>query len=82
MKIAVCVGSSCHLKGSYDILQALEKLIKEHNLEEKVTLSASFCLGACAEGVAMTINDNLHLSVNTNNIEEIFLKEIVAKLED
>ena len=48
MVVDVCVGSSCHLKGSYDVIQKLQKLIAENNLEDKVTLKASFCLGNCS----------------------------------
>lgn len=81
MKICVCVGSSCHLKGSYDIVQALEKLIKENNLEEEVSLCATFCLGHCVEGVAVEVDDSLHLSLNKDNVEEFFQKEILSRVK-
>ncbi|NLZ53082.1 MAG: (2Fe-2S) ferredoxin domain-containing protein, partial [Thermoanaerobacteraceae bacterium] len=45
--ISVCVGSSCHLKGSYDIIRILKDLIKEHNLEDKWELKAEFCCNNC-----------------------------------
>ena len=53
MEIKVCVGSSCHLKGSYDVVQKLKKLIEEKNVGDKVELKASFCLGNCSNGVSM-----------------------------
>ena len=43
MVINVCVGSSCHLKGSYDVLQTIKRLIEENNLGSKIELKASFC---------------------------------------
>lgn len=51
MVIKVCVGSSCHLKGSYDVIQALKDIITKYDVEDLVELQASFCLGHCAEGV-------------------------------
>ena len=48
--IQICVGSSCHLKGSYDIIECTKKAISEYHLEDKVILRATFCLGKC--GVA------------------------------
>ena len=36
MKITICIGSSCHLKGSRQIVEGLQALVKEHGLEDKV----------------------------------------------
>ncbi len=51
MNIKVCVGSSCHLKGSYDVIQALKDILKKYDVEDLVSLQASFCLGHCIKGV-------------------------------
>lgn len=51
MNIKVCVGSSCHLKGSYDVIQAMKDILKKYDVEDLVELQASFCLGHCAKGV-------------------------------
>lgn len=51
MNIKVCVGSSCHLKGSYDVIQTLKDILKKYDVEDLVELQASFCLGHCAKGV-------------------------------
>ena len=51
MNIKVCVGSSCHLKGSYDVIQAMKEILKKYDVEDAVELQARFCLGHCAEGV-------------------------------
>ena len=47
MIIQICVGSSCHLKGSSEIVQLLQKAVQEHQLETEVTLAGSFCTGQC-----------------------------------
>ena len=80
MVVDVCVGSSCHLKGSYDVIQKLQKLIAENNLEDKVTLKASFCLGNCSNGVSMRIDGEVVSNANTENIEDIFKEQILVKV--
>ena len=89
MILKVCVGSSCHLKGSYDVIEALKDIIKKCDVEDLVELRASFCLGFCAQGVTVkaeglenpTIekigNGELLLhNVNSENVEEMFLRDI------
>ena len=45
MKLTVCLGSSCHVRGSHQVLETIQRLIQENNLEDKITLAASFCTG-------------------------------------
>lgn|SRR5574344_2249303 len=93
MIIKICVGSSCHLKGSYDVIEQLQAIIKKYNVEDLVDLQASFCLGFCAEGVTVKAEDLDKTSVekvgkdelfihnaNRDNIEELFDKEIYPLL--
>ena len=80
MVVDVCVGSSCHLKGSYDVIQKLQKLIAENNLEDKVTLKASFCLGNCSNGVSMRIDGKVVSNAHPENIEDIFKEQILVKV--
>lgn len=80
MEIKVCVGSSCHLKGSYDVIQKLKSLIEEKNMEDKIELKASFCLGNCSNGVSMMIDNELVSNVSLENIEKIFNEQIINKI--
>ena len=80
MVINVCVGSSCHLKGSYEVVETLKRLIAEQNLGEKIELKASFCLGNCSNGVSMKVDDEFVLNANPENIEQIFNEQIKTKL--
>jgi len=57
MIIKVCVGSSCHLKGSYDVVEAFKSLVKKYNVEDKVELQASFCLGNCLQGGSVAVEE-------------------------
>ena len=79
MKVTVCIGSSCHIKGSRQVVSQLQKLIAENNLGDKVELGGTFCLGNCQQGVCVTVDDVLH-SVTPENVCEFFANEILAKV--
>ena len=80
--VQVCVGSSCHLKGSGEIVQLLEAAIAEHHIEDEVVLTGSFCIGKCNRvGVTVQINDDVHVGVTTENFREFFKKNILDVIE-
>ena len=79
LKITVCIGSSCHIKGSRQVVEQLQYLISENNLGEKVELGGAFCMGKCQQGVCVTVNDSLH-SVTPETVGEFFAKEVLAKV--
>lgn len=80
MVLKVCVGSSCHLKGSYDVIEKFKEVIKRNDVEDIVDLQASFCLGHCSEGVTVKADDEFLLNVNKDNVEEIFVNQLLPKL--
>lgn len=81
MVVLVCVGSSCHLKGSYDVIELMKKAISDNHLEEKVTLKATFCLGKCAiSGVSIKVDDEIITGVTKSNFDEVFSKNILSKV--
>lgn len=79
MKITVCIGSSCHLKGSRQIVEQLQYLIAEHQLKDKIELAGTFCMGKCQTGVNVTIDDKEY-SVLPEDTKEFFQKEVLSKL--
>lgn len=79
MKVTVCIGSSCHLKGSRRVIEQLQRLIAENSLGEKVELCGTFCMGKCQQGVCVSVDEAFH-SVNAENVEEFFQNEIKAKV--
>lgn len=79
MKVTVCIGSSCHLKGSRQIVERLQALIAEKDLKEKVELSGKFCMGNCQNGVCVTVDDEL-FSVSPEMVDEFFQTNILAKV--
>ena len=79
MKITVCIGSSCHVKGSRQVVEQFQNLISENNLGDKVELGGTFCMGSCQQGVCVTVDDTFY-SVTPDTAEEFFKNEILAKV--
>lgn len=81
MIIQVCVGSSCHLKGSPQIVELLQKSVEQYHLENDVTLAGSFCIGKCnREGVTIQIDDDIHIGITKENFKEFFSENVLKKL--
>lgn len=81
MIIQVCVGSSCHLKGSPEIVELLQKAMEEYHLENDVTLAGSFCIGKCNRvGVTIQVDDDIHIGITKENFKEFFKENVLAKL--
>lgn len=80
MNVYVCVGSSCHLRGSYKIIELMKENIEKNGLEEKVNLSAAFCLGKCTTGVTIKVDEEIVCGVSPENFSEIFKEHILDKV--
>ena len=78
MKITVCIGSSCHIKGSRQVVEELQKLISENNLDDKVEIGGTFCMGKCQSGVCVTIDEEFY-SVTPETTYEFFKNEVLVK---
>ena len=67
MIVQICVGSSCHLKGSEEIVRLLNEKISENGLQDEITLAGSFCIGRCSRtGVTMKLSPELRLTALMN----------------
>jgi NADH:ubiquinone oxidoreductase subunit E len=79
LELCVCVGSSCHIKGSYNVIQTFQQLIEQKALHEKVNFKSSFCQKQCQyPGVAVSVDGTLH-QVTPETAGEFFLAEVAAK---
>lgn len=79
MNITVCIGSSCHVKGSRQVVEQLQSLIMEHNVGDKVALGGTFCMGKCQLGVCVTV-DGEFFSLTPENTKEFFENNVLPKL--
>ncbi|WP_438449434.1 (2Fe-2S) ferredoxin domain-containing protein [Gorillibacterium sp. sgz5001074] len=68
LQISVCIGSSCHLKGAYRIIEGLEALIESKGLKDHVELKANFCAGQCQHAVAVKVGGELCVQVDAEEL--------------
>ena len=81
--VQVCVGSSCHLKGSQDIIELLQNAVAEYNIDDEVVLTGSFCIGKCNRvGVTVQVNDDIHTGITRDNFREFFKNNILDVIEN
>lgn len=79
MRVTICIGSACHLKGSREIIQQLQALVNQNGVADQVDLNGSFCSGNCVNGVCVTVDGTLH-SLKPEDTKEFFEKEILGRL--
>ncbi len=79
MKVTVCIGSSCHIKGSRQVVERLQHLIAQEKLGDRVELGGTFCMGKCQEGVCVTVDDRF-FSVSPETVDSFFESEIKANV--
>ncbi|MDX2100300.1 MAG: hypothetical protein SFW36_21195 [Leptolyngbyaceae cyanobacterium bins.59] len=77
----LCMGSACHQLGVYEVLPRIQSLLREHNLEETITLKGSFCLELCSAGITMKFRDQHFKNISPQNVEMIFMQEILPTLQ-
>ena len=83
MIIQVCVGSSCHLKGSAEIVELLQKAVEEHHLEDEITLVGSFCIGKCNRiGVTVQVDDDVCVGITRETFKEFFNERVLKGIEN
>ena len=80
--VQICVGSACHLKGSQDIVELMQKAVEANGLDGEVVLTGSFCIGKCNRtGVTVQINDEVHVGVTREGFNEFFKTNILDVIE-
>lgn len=83
MIVLICVGSSCHLKGSEKIVELFQKAIEEHKLDTEVALAGSFCTGQCnREGVTITIDDTVYTGVTPESFNTFFNEKVLKVINE
>ena len=82
MVVQVCVGSSCYIKGSQEIIELLKKAVTDNHLEDEITLAGSFCTGKCNRiGVSVTVDDEVSTGITTENFNTFFQEKILKAVQ-
>jgi len=78
LTINICVGTACHMKGAYMVIDKLQTMIRDRKIGEKVTINGAFCLGQCSQkDITVKLDDNEELyMLSEKNLEE-FLENII-----
>ena len=83
MIIKICVGSSCHLKGSEEVVGLFQDAIKTHKLEQEITLTGSFCMGVCnGEGVSVSVDDVVYPGISKENFKGFFDEKVLGAINN
>lgn len=81
MIIQICVGSSCHLKDTQDIIDLFQNAIADNKLDEKITLAGSFCSGKCNhEGVTVSIDDEVYTGITKDSFKALFEDKVLKHI--
>jgi len=67
VQVTVCVGSSCHVRGSRAVLKRFAEIIESEHLGDQVALIGSFCMERCGERMNWRFNDE---DVSSGTVQE------------
>ena len=72
VKVRVCVGTSCYLRGAHDLLANLLKTVEENDWTNRVDLGATFCTEKCDRGPSVSIGDEvIHFATLDGVVDKI-----------
>lgn len=81
MLISICIGSSCHLKGSYNVITELQQLMEDDPYGSQIELKSVFCLGHCQNGVSVQIDDDPTIfNVSKDSVKDFYYNIVIPKL--
>lgn len=73
--VNVCMGTACFVRGSGDVLEEFEKVLKlkngETTVDGKFTLGSLRCVGACGLAPVVTVNDKVYGHVTVDQVDKI-----------
>jgi len=73
--IKACCGTACHLGGSVQNLDQIQRILNikegETTADRMFSLETVNCLGACALAPVVVVGDEYHEAVNAGKIEKI-----------
>ncbi|MDD3927191.1 MAG: (2Fe-2S) ferredoxin domain-containing protein, partial [bacterium] len=82
MTVRICAGSSCHLRGTYQIIEVFKRIIEEQALQNQVELKGCFCMGRCTDGVNMEIDGRALTGIKPEEAADVFQREVIDPLKE
>jgi NADH:ubiquinone oxidoreductase subunit E len=82
LELTVCIGSSCHIKGAYNVIQTFRQMIEEKSLHDRINFKSGFCMKQCQfPGVSVEVNGKRH-SIDAEKAGDFFISELEPRLCD
>ena len=83
MIIQICIGSSCHLKGSERLVELFQDAIKDSGYYDEITLAGSFCTGRCnREGVTVSVDDDVYTGITPDGFDKFFEDNVLKRIRE
>ncbi|KYZ77587.1 NADH dehydrogenase [Anaerosporomusa subterranea] len=79
VKISICIGSACHLRGAHNVLNAFTSLVEKYDTQAVVDIEGNFCQGRCTEGVVIKIDDEVITNVSKDKVHDIFVDKVLGR---
>ncbi len=80
--VQICVGSSCHLKGSEEVVEIFQKYVADNKLDEEIILTGTFCAGKCnRSGVTVIVNDEPYTGITVYNFNDFWVNTVLPAVE-
>lgn len=80
VEVKVCVGSSCHMRGSYQVIKTFQELVARNGLKDEIAIKAAFCMGRCLQGISVLVDEQPVQNVGFQNAEQVFYESIFPKV--
>ena len=81
MMIQVCIGSSCHLKGSERVVELFQSALAAHGIDEEVLLCGCFCAGECSNDGVTVLIDGAAYGVTPEGFATFFEQNVLQKIK-
>ena len=76
--IQVCLGTACHVRGGPKILDKVEEILRikegETTPDMRFTVQRVNCLGCCAMGPVMVVDEDYYGKISAADVEKILEK--------
>jgi len=74
-QVNVCLGTACHVRGAVNVLEKMQKAlkVKEGGTTKDMAFSLDTvnCVGACALGPIVIVDENYHGQMNADKVEKV-----------
>ena len=80
VKVSLCIGSACHMKGAYATTQMFQDELAKAGIADKVELSGSFCMGECKDGPCVRVDGVKFRHVDQERVASLVREEILPRV--